>query len=181
MNKTFSLKYLDACASGFFQGFGGHVYAVPLSPRPRNGEVLSGLLDCIRGEELFIDGESAPDAAYDQVRASAAAIFKGVDKRTRFSRFEFGEDAYAYFGVVIGEEAEGVAEAMTPEQIAALKRFAEDHGRCWKDKLLTYWTREILVYVPLVDRPYLRQIRNSHLQLVRKMTTAQLQAMGGSA
>ena len=48
----------------------------------------------------------------------------------------------------------------TPEQLAALQRYARDNGRNWKRELCSAWfdgsdvTRN-------VDGPYLRQVRNT--------------------
>lgn len=105
--KTYTLRYLDTCLPGYFQGFGGHAYAVPLAGRPRFRDVLAGLLDQILGEELFIDGESAPEAAYEQLRASALDIFSQSDGRRSWApACDDLSESYAYFGVLVESENE---------------------------------------------------------------------------
>ncbi len=49
--------------------------------------------------------------------------------------------------------------ALTPEQFAALQRYAEKHGRCWKSRLSSDWAngRD----AEQLDGAYLRQIRNT--------------------
>lgn len=51
------------------------------------------------------------------------------------------------------------AMALTPEQLAALRRYAVKHGRCWKSRLSSDWAsgRD----AGQQDGSYLRQIRNT--------------------
>lgn len=51
------------------------------------------------------------------------------------------------------------ALAMTPEQYAALRRYAEKHGRRWKSRLSSDWASGRDAEQP--DGAYLRQIRNT--------------------
>lgn len=48
----------------------------------------------------------------------------------------------------------------TPEQAAAIQRFAELHGRNWKEELRECWMHASYPRSPLADRPLLQQVRN---------------------
>lgn len=98
--KTVSLKYLDCCYPDYFQGFGGQTYAVTVESKTRTSEVLKGLHSEIDSMELWIDGQSGSEAHYEQLHASAEALFADADKRKTFCKGA-GDECYAYFGVVV--------------------------------------------------------------------------------
>jgi hypothetical protein len=128
-----TLKYLDACASDYFQGFSGLTFAVNCEGKPRNHQILSDLLREISGSELYglhagrgeetlmvedfvsasqgqgpTDIKGGFDGAYEQLRSSAHELFNDCDGRKRFG--EYGEGCYVYFGVLVDIEphVEGV-------------------------------------------------------------------------
>jgi hypothetical protein len=127
-----SLRYLDACASDFFNGFAGVTFAVNCEGKPRNHEILSGLLREIHASELYgihagrgnetlmvedfvrKSVEASPTdikggfvGAYEQLTQSANEIFAASDLRKRFG--EYGEGCYVYFGVVVDIEPASLA------------------------------------------------------------------------
>lgn len=102
----FSIVYLATCLPDYFQGFSGHVYAVPLGTKPRKGEVRESLIKAIHTEELFDPrGESVAEQVYEDLCLSVIECFMGEDMRTRWSpsRDDLSE-CYAYFGVLVKEE-----------------------------------------------------------------------------
>lgn len=99
---SYSVIYLGTSLPDYFQGYGGHTYAVPLSKKPRKHEVKNGLLRCIRDEELFIDTESAPSEAYEELKASVEELFMGEHPLSLWiSSADDLSESYAYFGVKV--------------------------------------------------------------------------------
>jgi hypothetical protein len=104
MAATHTLLYLETCLPDYFQGFSGHTFAVPLSSRPRFGEVLKSLHGEIGASQL--DGPDfdslSPaqiDALYASLHEQADALFAGFDKRTSYASHYDLSESYAYFGV----------------------------------------------------------------------------------
>lgn len=103
---TVELVYLETCTSDYFQGFSGQVYAVSAAGKPRVSDIKRELLACIRSEELWVDGESAPVEDYAKLKFDTVEMFRGAHPLKRWSQYEAGEDCYAYFGVRVHEGAE---------------------------------------------------------------------------
>lgn len=51
--KYVELKHLDTCTPDYFQGFSGHVYAVPLDKGDTYGDVFDCLKEPITREEIY--------------------------------------------------------------------------------------------------------------------------------
>ena len=104
MTSFVELKYLDTCLPDYFQGFGGHVYAVPLSKGDTYGNVLDCLMELIKHEEIygFEDNYNKIEMACEGMRHKAKE--KGYIDHV-FNSFldeEGGENiVYAYFGVFV--------------------------------------------------------------------------------
>lgn len=111
-----SIVYLDTCLPDYFNGYKGDTFAVPLSPRPRTGEVLSGLLSEINVYDAtslrsHVEGAAAgliegllDGAAYVQLNEAARGLFKGMDLRKCWSSADDLSESYVYFGVVIEDQ-----------------------------------------------------------------------------
>lgn len=101
-----SIVYLDCCLPDYFQGFGGHVYAVPMHDGATNAEVLKELQQAITGEEVFLsDGTSADAEHYQQLHESANDLFSTATPSNEFSRHA-GDESYAYFGVKESDDSD---------------------------------------------------------------------------
>lgn len=100
------LVYLETCNSDYFQGFGGHVYAIPAEGKPRVKDIRWGLVRAIFDEELWINGASAPEEDYESLQEQVLQMFKAAHPLRSWapSRQAYGEDCYAYFGVKVIEE-----------------------------------------------------------------------------
>jgi hypothetical protein len=94
------LVYLDTCLPDYFQGFSGHVYAVPLWRAPRNHEVRSELIRCIHGEELCDSkGNSVDGPVYLDLGLQAVELFKDNHPLKAWAKGHDLSESYAYFGV----------------------------------------------------------------------------------
>lgn len=99
------LKYLDTCTPDYFQGFSGlHVYAVPLDSSDTYRSVYDTLAELIAHEEIegFGGNYSAIENDLSCLRHVAGeleyldtAFLEPLD-----GDHDFGEDMYAYFGVM---------------------------------------------------------------------------------
>ena len=104
MTSFVELKYLDTCLPDYFQGFNGHVYAVPLDNGDTYGDVLDCLLELINHEEIdgFEDNYNKIEMACEGMRFEAKEngyidhVFNPfLDEGDR------EDTVYAYFGVVV--------------------------------------------------------------------------------
>lgn len=95
------LYHLDTCTPDHFQGFSGHVYAVPLTSKTTYQDVFNELKSCINEEEIaYFEGNYATIANdCEGLRYTAkeqgllSAIFcPGIEDD------EQAETVYAYFG-----------------------------------------------------------------------------------
>lgn len=99
------LLFLGTCLPDYFLGYEGHVFAVPLSARPRNGEVLRGLQT-----EISNDDAIAEDAAVILIGKSEQ-MFARIDLRQSWSRIADDlSESYAYFGVVATPVSRGLED-----------------------------------------------------------------------
>jgi hypothetical protein len=104
IDKTMNIKYLDTCLLDYFQGFGGETFAVPLCRNMRSDAVLNGLHDEINGWSGYMGDKQATPKDYEALHEAADALFADLDLRRRWSE-QAGEECYAYFGVLVEEEA----------------------------------------------------------------------------
>lgn len=103
MTSFVELKYLDTCLPDYFQGFGGHVYAVPLDKDDTYGDVLNCLLELIKHEEIygFEDNYNKIETACEGMRFQAKE--EGYIDHVFDTLLDEGDGedtVYAYFGVV---------------------------------------------------------------------------------
>jgi hypothetical protein len=99
IDKTMNIKILDTCLPDYFQGFSGETFAVPLCRNIRSDAVLKGLHDEINGWS----GRRRPKTMRRCTRLRTRC-FADLDLRRRWSEHA-GEECYAYFGVLLEEEA----------------------------------------------------------------------------
>lgn len=99
-----NLVYLDTCLPDYFQGFSGHVYAVPVSHDSTYKTVMADLSQAINAEEIY----GADDSLYQEIGESLEFLFGCVpDKDAIFNpnmepySDDSQETVYAYFGVKI--------------------------------------------------------------------------------
>lgn len=137
-----SLVYLDTCLPDYFNGFAGDTFAVCLPPKPRTGEVLTGLkaeintwdATNLRSQARLISEAASglieglmDGAAYVQLYESASELFKDMDLRKRWSSADDLSESYAYFGVVIED----------PDTPAVAHLYARKEGaKAWR----LYWS-----------------------------------------
>jgi hypothetical protein len=95
-----SLRYLDTCYPDYFQGFGGEVFAVMVDSKTRTAEVLEGLQGAISAWSGYMPDAQADEIHYEQLHASASALFWDTDKRKTWNKHA-GDECYAYFGVIV--------------------------------------------------------------------------------
>ena len=100
--EKYTIALLDTCLPDYFQGFSGHVYAVPVSSEDTYKTVLRELNECISQEEIF----GLDECHYEAIEQSASFLFGGVtDKDAIFDPTlepdseNNMESVYAYFGV----------------------------------------------------------------------------------
>ena len=98
------LIYLDTCTSDYFQGFDGHVYAVPLSKGDTYKTVLECLKHLIAHEEIYgFEGNYAEiESACDgmRFRAKEEGYLNSIfNEYLEDSENENIDTCYAYFGV----------------------------------------------------------------------------------
>ena len=104
-----TLRYLDTCLPDYFQGFSGHVYAVPVCKEDTGRHVMLALFSEIDGESVvYNDGMPFHDSDYDALKESVKTMFHGnpcLDKPWSEHAPSYEDDkaesVYAYFGVVI--------------------------------------------------------------------------------
>lgn len=106
------LIFLDACVPGFFQGYSGDVYAVPVDGSTTRAELESDLRDEIQAY-ASLTTEEMSDADWQAVENSATEIFDCEPNESVFPMMEdprdeegdyTGESCYAYFGLVIPKD-----------------------------------------------------------------------------
>ncbi|HBO9768491.1 hypothetical protein FBPa45_0113 [Pseudomonas phage vB_PaeS_FBPa45] len=102
VDTSYSLVYLGTCLPDYFLGFGGHVFAVPLSARPRKRDVKTGLLSSINVEEIYDEsGEPVGESAYLGLAQAVEELFAGENMMESWMRSIADlSESYAYFGVV---------------------------------------------------------------------------------
>lgn len=97
------LIYLDACLPDYFQGFNGHVYAVPLDKGDTYRDVLKCLKILIDQEEIygFEDNYAKIETACEGMRfkAKEEGYLNSVFNPYLEEADENSETCYAYFGV----------------------------------------------------------------------------------
>ena len=105
------LYYLDTCLPDYFQGFSGHVYAIPVDNLENENEIyttkqdiLEGLLDSIKSEEII----NIQESDYKEIEKQALAMFDSEDMDSLWSNIMVGDSSnhetiYAYFGVKLEE------------------------------------------------------------------------------
>lgn len=94
------LRYLDTCSSAYFQGFNGHVYAVPVSHGDTYRDILDGLMSAVNTEEIYgfednyakIENDVRGFKHHAKEMGKLDSIWIDLDEGT--------EDCYAYFGVI---------------------------------------------------------------------------------
>lgn len=98
------LKYLDTCTPDYFQGFSGHVYAVPLDKGDTYEDVFNCLKELISHEEIYGFEDNYAKIENDCEGMRYAAKEQGflytVFNEHLASTDENSETCYAYFGVV---------------------------------------------------------------------------------
>ena len=106
MKMKYSVIYLDTCLPDYFNGYSGDVISVPLSARPRNGQVKRELLSELNAVILMDGaGNALPSEAYREVEESIEEMFAGTDLRKRWSTMcDDLSESYAYFGIKEEEE-----------------------------------------------------------------------------
>ena len=94
------LIYLETCTPDYFNGFSGHVYAVPLYENITYIEVKQKLLDCIHAEEVFNTSrlEYLEEREYQELRMLANNMFSSETNTFIWDKYA-DDDSYAYFGI----------------------------------------------------------------------------------
>ena len=105
MSEFRELRYLDTCLPGYFQGFSGHVYAVPVSAEDTYKTVLEGLMRAVLDEEIYGFEDNYAKIEND-VRGFIHHARETGKLNSPWSNFledgeENSETCYAYFGVVM--------------------------------------------------------------------------------
>ncbi len=98
-----ALKYLDTCTSDYFQGFSGHVYAIPLSEGMTCKEVLASLKQAINDEEIEGFEDNYNKIEMDCEGLAFIARESGIyDKvwNEYVTNDEESETVFSYFGVL---------------------------------------------------------------------------------
>ncbi len=98
------LKYLGTCTPDYFNGFSGHVYAVPLCKGDTYGDVLKCLKNLILHEEIegFNDNYCKIENDCEGLRYAAKekGYLNSVFNDYINDNDENSETCYAWFGVV---------------------------------------------------------------------------------
>lgn len=95
------LIFLDACLPCYFQGYHGHVYAVPVTAESTYKTILRDLNAAISDQEI----QDAKESDYDAIAESAKEIFSAANPDDVFQKLMESENdesdcVYAYFGVL---------------------------------------------------------------------------------
>lgn len=102
------ILYLDTCLPDYFQGFGGHVYAVPLDSGDTYKTVLNTLLTQVKHEEVYRhDGEEVTETDYEELENSVFNTFlpenMGDIFCTSLEKDDEENQVYAYFGAMFDD------------------------------------------------------------------------------
>ena len=106
MKMKYSVIYLDTCLPDYFNGYSGVVLSVPLSAKPRNGQVKRELVNELHAG-ILVDGtgKALPSEAYRDMAESIEEMFADVDLRKSWSTMSDDlSESYAYFGIKEEEE-----------------------------------------------------------------------------
>lgn len=95
------LRYLDTCASDYFQGYGGHVYAVPVAHGDTYRDILDGLMGAVRDEEIYGFEDNYAKIENDVRAFKQHARETGKLDSVWIDIEECVEDCFAYFAVVM--------------------------------------------------------------------------------
>lgn len=113
--------YLETCYPDYFQGYNGDTLAVPLSRRPRVGEVKSWLLAELKVQEIGfycvgrdrmagddLDKYLNSETLWEDLTKSVDELFEGSDGRRSWGagthRSVDYSESYAYFGIRLVED-----------------------------------------------------------------------------